>query len=536
MSAVPNPLVAQVPSRGDCETGDAEEFLDVGNVRAKVLNTGALFWNGGENVYEVPKGSGNSSIFTSVFLITGLVDGELRAAASTYGGYELWPGPIPDGDIPPTDCGRFDRIYEIRSSGQTSSGAVSGIAGDTRDWPVHLGAPYVEVGGSPDSYDPEDGDYPELLGDQTLWWVTNDLGNAHDRTDTQPLGVEVRGTAFAFNAVSGLENQTFYRYRIRNRTNRDIRSAYVGLYTDVDLGRAFDDYVGSDSTHGVAYFYNADDDDEGSYGAAPPAVGFTVLRRPISSIDSATPECSYPDGGTHGLTNHMHYFGGGGPTGDPGTGQEFRNLMQSRWKDGTPLMIGGTGYRGSGPEVDFVYPGDPVTGAYWSEVNSDGEGTARPPADRRSISSVGPFCLGPGDEAEVVFAVIWARGRTNLDSVTRLRAIGEGMQEIAGDLLRPRRLETPESESPDVMLLAASLYPNPAIGDVTIRLAVPQPMDVHIEVVDALGRQAAHIESGMLPEAVHTYERSVAHWPPGVYLVRFMLDHITETRTLVVTR
>ena len=65
---------------GNCETGKAEACLDVGNVRARLLNTGNLFYRGSPAVYEVPKGSGIHSIFSSSLHIGGLENDELVEA------------------------------------------------------------------------------------------------------------------------------------------------------------------------------------------------------------------------------------------------------------------------------------------------------------------------------------------------------------------------------------------------------------------------------------------------------------------------
>ena len=184
----------------------------------------------------------------------------------------------------------------------------------------------------------------------------------------------------------------------------------------------------------------------------------------------------------------------------------------------------------------FMYPGDPAQNAYWSERNADGQGTAIAPADRRSLSAVGPFCLGPGDETEVVFAIVWARGDSNLDSVTDMRAMAEGIQSATELLLEPRqRVPPPPKQLPDVPL-AVGLYPNPTSESATFRLGVPEPMDVRIEVFDALGRSVHHVVDARLEAGDRRFMLPTADWPPGMYLVRLQLDHITETRRLVVTR
>ena len=66
---------------------------------------------------------------------------------------------------------------------------------------------------------------------------------------------------------------TFYRYRLINRNAQALETAYVGLYSDVDLGDGSDDWVGTDTLLGMGYIYNGDNADGsgtgGSYGTPP---------------------------------------------------------------------------------------------------------------------------------------------------------------------------------------------------------------------------------------------------------------------------
>ncbi|MFK7846756.1 MAG: hypothetical protein AB8G77_15755 [Rhodothermales bacterium] len=92
------PASAQV---GTCEPALGEAILDAGNVRAKIYNNGGLFWRGGAPVYEVPKDGGVNAIFAASIWIAGLVDGELKGAATRYGTWEFWAGPLDETGNPP---------------------------------------------------------------------------------------------------------------------------------------------------------------------------------------------------------------------------------------------------------------------------------------------------------------------------------------------------------------------------------------------------------------------------------------------------
>ncbi len=128
-------------------------------------------------------------------------------------------------------------------------------------------------------YSYAEGDYPKfnlisiaecgefLLGDQTIWWVFNDVGNIHSETGSQfNIGVEIQAQAFGFNTNDEINNMTFYKYKIINRSSLSLNETYFGSWIDPDLGNYLDDYVGCDVQRGFGYCYNGDADDDGALG------------------------------------------------------------------------------------------------------------------------------------------------------------------------------------------------------------------------------------------------------------------------------
>ena len=222
---VPSSVTAQTISTCDRALGEA--FLDVNNVRARILNTGGLFWRGEPHVYEVPKGSGSNAIFNSGIWIAGKVGGQLRASATLYGEWEMWAGPLDDAGNPPDDCSIFDRVYKVSRTDIDAFDLNGSTIPDLVDWPTGLGAPTLDANG--DAIDILDqplssridrkinlgaGERPGLLGDQIIWWVMNDRGNQHTSTDVPPIGLEVHGTAFAFDVAGDIGNATFYKFNL----------------------------------------------------------------------------------------------------------------------------------------------------------------------------------------------------------------------------------------------------------------------------------------------------------------------------------
>ena len=127
-----------------------------------------------------------------------------------------------------------------------------------------------------------------LKGDQTIWWVFNDMGNTHTETQGNPIGLEIRAQAFAFSTNDEINNMTFYSYEIINRSTYTLKNTFFSQWVDPDLGYAFDDYVGCDVKRGLGYCYNGDESDgpgSGSYSGIPPAVGIDFFQGPYMDPD-----------------------------------------------------------------------------------------------------------------------------------------------------------------------------------------------------------------------------------------------------------
>ena len=262
-----------------------------------------------------------------------------------------------------------------------------------------------------------------MLGHQTAFWVMNDVGSVHNTNLTLPLGVEVRVTAFA-TAEDPFRQHTFYRYELLNRNTQAIEDTRFGLFADPDLGDAVDDYVGSDSSRQMAFVYNASNDDA-IYGTPPPAAGYDFL-------------------GGAGISMYFENVSGV-PTSDPNTAEERYNFLQGLWNDGVPLTEGGNGYMTGGPVLNWAFPGAPETNEFWSEVNINGQGDDNPPGDRRNLLASDAFTLAPGESRTFDFAILFAQGENNLNSITELRAASDGVQARydAGTLFAPSPVPLP---------------------------------------------------------------------------------------------
>jgi len=472
-------------AQGDCPPPVANSMLDINNVAAHFSNSG-LEWNNPSQIhpgYEIPKGSGMHSIFTGGMWLAGLDESQnLRTNVRQYMSYDhegsFRPGPMNNlsaGDYVTADCSEFDHIYKINRSEvelhrlyfemMEANGGVPPITfpfengyeipENILNWPAHAEvlpgepqklAPYFDndcCGGIEGVYEPELGDYPafrfpdneddfdcekHLLGDQVLWWVVNDaFGEVEGVNDGFLIfGIEVQNMAYAFMADDHLNNTTFLRRNVINRSGWKYTDVYFGQFIDGDLGNPNDDYVGTDVDRGMAYFYNGDNYDENTqsvlgYGASPPAIGFNWVGGPLADendgIDNNFNKIIDEPGERLRMSGAMYYNKLGSPpaTQGPVLAIHYYNYLQGIWRDGTPLSYGGSGYAPGDTDpipCMMVYPDDTdplqinthgVEVAPWTEGNA-----ANPPGDRRIIMSSGPFTFNDGEEKVFTLAIPWA--------------------------------------------------------------------------------------------------------------------------------
>ncbi|GAB5533956.1 MAG: hypothetical protein Rubg2KO_02050 [Rubricoccaceae bacterium] len=533
IALVAPPVLAQTP--GSCALGTAQEFLSAGDVQASVFNNGNLFFGGSTTSadgYIVPKASGNSPMFAAGIWVSGTVDGESRVSAARYNGYLFRPGPLnADGTLPnASDCSAYDRIYVVGASEIAAYESGQAPARDLADWPVGLGAPTVDADGDPAAVSSRDqtidlaaGERPDLHGSEMAFWVMNDVGAPRAGNQTAPLGFEVQVTAFVIATdgdLPGASEASFYRFRVINRSTSTIENARWSFFTDPDLGDAGDDFVGVDTTRSLAFVYNANNEDR-SYGSPPPAVGYDILSHELAATSS--------------------FLGAGGPPGaeDPNTPERYYNYMQGLWGNGTPYYEQGNGFQQPGaPTTTFMFAGDPVTESLYSEVNTDGNGTDSPQGDRRYVATVAFGALAPGDTTRVDMAILYALGTSNLDSITELRGVSDGVQDAyaAGLLFRSPRLVAHEDGPQLNELVLGSVHPNPTASSLTVPYRLASPSPVELAVYDVLGRQVIELVNARQPEGTQEAVLDASALAPGVYVVRLRAGEETRTTRITVVR
>ncbi|NQV48971.1 MAG: hypothetical protein HQ507_00630, partial [Candidatus Marinimicrobia bacterium] len=363
----------------------------------------------GHSGLQWPAGNATYTIYASGIWLAGMVNDTIRTAVAEYGP-EFTSGPWgADGNDP------SDILYKVNKSDLLDPGANPDFAA----WPVGKGAPWVDVDND-GVYNPMPAgpDHPEFIGDQVIYYVMNDgITTDHSIFSTEPLGLEVQMTIWGYDRVDAFGDMMFVRARIFNKGGNDIEDAYLGIWSDPDLGNAGDDFVGCDLDLSLGFCYN--DGADNAYGYRAPAVGYDFFQAAFPTGDPADQQFCFGElkSGYSSLpmSSFVKYINGDDIYTDPNDETEAYNYMQGFKRDGSPFINSATG-----EPSKFVHPDDPNDNIDGTDnIWVDGDDNAAD--DRRFLMNVGPFDFAAGDSAEVVFGILHAQGNSALGSVSLLK-------------------------------------------------------------------------------------------------------------------
>ncbi|NQT64425.1 MAG: T9SS type A sorting domain-containing protein [Candidatus Marinimicrobia bacterium] len=410
----------------------------------------------GDPGMEWPVGSGDSPVYTAgLWIIAGRVNGavDIRSAAAEFT-TENVPGPWGSDPNAPEH-----RIYKIRSE--------DGRANPDWDvWPVDQGAPWIDANAN-GIYDPSI-DSPDVKGDVYYWTVFND-GNEERHLNlwaTQPLDIEVTAAMYGFEGPSPLENTLFFEWNIRNAGSDHLDSVILGIWQDIDLGDATNDYPGSVPQLDLSYHYVGELPDR-EYGMFPPAVGFSILQGPIVPSIGDTAWVSgelIPDYKNLHSTAFVPFCAVDCP--DPEIALEAYMNMQGRNHDGNFYINPSN----NTPEP-FSFTGNPLDGSGWLAVNETF------PRDWRGILSTGPVSLSPGETQQMVAACVVSPG---IDPLAALAALFDDVEIV-------REIYDAQFTNLDDLILVSEI-------DVPHNTESSGPFTFQFEIVDPLGQWSDNLE------------------------------------------
>jgi len=512
---------------------DSSAFLDINLIKAKIYTGGMNFMDKYDSVhpnyYEYPANSGKHTILSSALWIGGLNNGNLYLAADQYqnGKRDFYPGPVMDSISFLTEAANWNKVWKINKSDIDYHIANWNIPGyvmptSISQWPVYanpgLGinydlAPYIDAD-SNGFYNPANGDYPAIRGDQAIYFIFNDSVCRHSETSGKRMGIEVHAMAYVYNSAPELDKTVFMNYMIYNRSSRVYDSIFVGNFTDIDIGYPFDDYIGCDTTIEAYFGYNVGNIDMVypetfpyantlSYGANPPAQGITLLNQSMTSFMSLKEKIENSGYfSTQCLNNAYDYY----------------LLMKSFWCDTTHL----TNYNViehpyANPiqiPTSYCFPGntcDTTSEAY----------TGSQPYDRRGLGSSGPFSLTPGQFISFDYAYVTG------DSISD--SCGSNINNLLNDIYQVRShfnshhpqdghdlalgIDEQQKNNP-ASTPQFSIYPNPTTDKLTFTTNLTNTT-LTLDILDINGRllQTTQCTNGRKVLDVSNFKK-------GVYIIK----------------
>lgn len=525
-------------------------YLDIANVKALIHSNGLLFvdtnYRDSDLDYEVPKGSGLATINSAGFWMSSSdIRNGLEHIAISYDKYGLdsliKTGPVDLVNQKADTSSRFQRLWKVNQTTIDShivywNNTNYKVPASILDWPgngnsntAKILAPFQDLDGD-SIYEPLDGEYPLIEGDQAIYVIANDYHLSfqdtvyhysqkiedgrlvyYDSVAVSTLSgtrIEMHLMLYAYrHQKAAIKNTVFMKVKLFNRSNSsffDHQDFRVSLHTDFDIGYFQDDYFGTDTLRNMVYAYNADDYDETrvypsitfpGYGSNLPAQGLKFLDSPIKHSMTEFDILTITDRGEAEYLGH-HYY-----------------LQRNRWNNGRPLYHGGDGYVecvDTLKEAKFYFDGDPTIvgdSLQWTKINPCPTDTAfdNHPFDEALIAGPAvPSQFKHGSSIEFNCAFVFAQTKGgSISSVVALQKTADTVQHFF-DSIRVTSLVEREVSRVDF-----NLYPNPTQGNVILEL---EEKDFEVRLFNLQGVQLYY--------ARNEKELSLNDMATGIYFVR----------------
>ena len=504
------------------------DSVSINKINAMVLVHGDMWWNPAiaEAHCYFPAGTHKSISSAGALWMSAYDAGsQLHVAAQTYrqAGNDYWPGPLDAADtLTWATSQSWAKIWKVNRSDiqyfrSLTSVSPSTVPAAIWTWPAKGNvnaagnggaplsitgdmAPFIDINGD-GIYNPLLGDYPDVKGDQALWWVFSDNGPTHNESNGKPLGVEVHAMAYGYSRGTAIDNVIYYEYTVHNRSANNYTNFRIGQLADMDLGGFEDDYMGIDTIRALAYVYNADATD-GQYGTSLPVAGLLMLRAGTPALMT-------------GAGSFMYYNNDASGIGNPTAPAEYNNYLRATFRDGTHAVndysAPGTMAYGTttGPATNFVFHGDLSNAAQWSECQA-----SNVPGDRRMVFASRDMALAAGGTATMVMAMVTTDPGPNhtcgtMQSIDDLIRVADTARSIF-DVPLPAAVSDVDATT------VFAVYPSPARSRLYIAGAVATVTPADVAISNVLGQSMdVHVvkDGGR-------YTADISALPAGLYFVR----------------
>ena len=511
--------------------------------------------------FEAPANSNSFPLFNANLWVTGEHQGLVHSNVKMFNHVWNYDHPGNMGPISPFTQNRYlnntrwDQVWKIsqheidfhinnwmNSNYEPPKSLVNWPAhGDTLRGEPYCVAPFYDYN-QDGNYNPLDGDYPKIKGDQSIYFIYND---GKSPTSKNPMDAEVHGMAYAFSCQdSALQNTVFVDYKIINRSTRTFSNTHIGMFTEGGVGNPTDDRVQCDVNRGLYYFFNGDDYDDHSfwlsgYGYHPPSIAIMTLqgsKQKADGIDNilglGPNETVNGTGIGDGIIDNEHwgmqyfrsFWGDNAHLGYPTIDSHFHYFLTGKFLDGRTFDYGGSGSpSGLNPtnvKARYYYPGTSDIynyGTYGTPMPEWTEVTAQMSAfDKRGVSSTGPSTFKPNDTIELTYAFVFGRDYLNTGAQAGVDNMLKRADSIRSyfdqGLLTPCGFPTAVNEN-QLDKSSFSIYPNPTKDVLFINQS--QSSEVSITIFDVTGKVLFQSQFNNPQIQVST-----KHLPKGMYLLQ----------------
>lgn len=412
-------------------TNDFFQTIDIGNIKMWLSNNGIQShdFNTGGGMFFWPKNETLSALYSDGFALVGkvkLLNGttELRAIGGLYraglqAGKVLNSGIVqnniyspPLSDDPLKSEYRIFKIQKNWNLLRDDDPNKLALQKDYLEWPKNQGAPTDGNG------------KPLFLGDQTLFYVSNDLSPARASASfgSNSIGLEIQTTIWAYKSFV-LQDVIFVQRKFINKSGLQLDSMYFSIYSDPDIGDAADDLAGCDSLIQMIYGYHKGLNPDLVYSYPSPSFGYVFLETPLkpnSTLEDTAIVAKTKIPGkanlgmtaVFGITKHVpDYYDI--PIGTSYASPYLFNYSRALTQSGKQQ------FNSIGQPVKFAFGGDPIS------RTGDIFDLHYPPHDIRLFGTTGPFTFQPGDTQTIVYAMIIAKGKSNTDGVAQLKELAK---------------------------------------------------------------------------------------------------------------
>ncbi|MBL7800516.1 MAG: T9SS type A sorting domain-containing protein [Chitinophagales bacterium] len=513
-------------------------YLDANNVKAGFFPGGNLFsesvnGNFERGSYEVPIGSGKNSIFTTSLWLSGIDNSNsLHGAVTRYGANDDWvAGPISTQYDSLYDS-LYKRVYKVSKQeidlhranflnlGYTVPNEIQQWPGNGRTQFNETAqmAPFVDLN-SNGIYEPALGDYPDIIGEQAVFFILNDVKSTSSYANCLKMNVELHVLAYAVfcNQDSVLNNTIFLRLKFINKSANDYHGVCFSNYVDPDLGCYRNDRVGCDTLSNSYYAYNgtANDPDGciiGLKGYTDTSIvqGFTFLNQQMTGFN-------------------FYNNSPGGQMGDPTLCNEYRNYQTGKFRDGTPLRYGGNGYLGTGAITPFCFPGNPNDPLSWSEVHTQ-TADSIVPGDRRIVSTIFIDTFKVNQQKVIDIASVSTLSttignielvNTFLSDIQHVRSLYQQQFNYCGQVYSG-------IQNANELPLTVELFPNPTAGKLTVKL--PNLVnEAQLQLMSIQGQEVKQMSTSLNETTL-----DLSSLAKGVYLLKVQWGENSSTKRFII--